>query len=409
MFAINRLRFLRWFKLDHKYHDIPVEEENDAPSTRIVKQDITLDSWTDQECYDFTSFKKDQLREIYDHFGLAELAAQTNGFIHVPTSASHYTFHPEQLFLFTMTKCRTGFGNKQLCDLIFGGHASRWSFGYPWMLEYLDERYERTISHQKLLDFVQEFPRFYNAMSSFVQKESVRHFTDGTTEERPGLNFLPFKIFGFIDCSIDRISKPFSGPDGDYIGAPRRGEYDAAQNAVYTAYKKCHAIKVETVMLPNGISTIYGPMSGRVHDVGGILQMSGLDDFLFQIQQGNEQIFSAFGDNVYNAQHLHCIRSYFKSLIPGMQITDAQKICNNRMKSIRQTIEFSYGDIETIFKICSNPTSYQLGKKLPYAQEQLRVCHLFANIYTCLNGNKASSHAKFDCPPPLLRDYLRLP
>ncbi len=85
--------------------------------------------------------------------------------------------------------------------------------------------------------------------------------------------------------------------------------------------------------------------------------MSGLDDYLFMIQQGNEQIFSAFADNEYNAQHLHCIPSDFKSLIPGMQITDAQKICNNRMKMIHQAIEFSYGDVENIFHIYANPAS----------------------------------------------------
>ena len=35
------------------------------------------------------------------------------------------------------------------------------------------------------------------------------------------------------------------------------------------------------------------------------------------------------------------------------------------------------------------------------------LSHL-ANIYTCLNGNKASSHMKFNCPPPPLDDYLQL-
>ena len=69
--------------------------------------------------------------------------------------------------------------------------------------------------------------------------------------------------------------------------------------------------------------------------------MSGLDNYLFVIQQGNAQIFSAFDNNVYNDQHLHHIQLYFKSLISGMQITDAQKICNNRMKTIRQMIELS--------------------------------------------------------------------
>ena len=38
------------------------------------------------------------------------------------------------------------------------------------------------------------------------------------------------------------------------------------------------------MLLPNGISTIFGPVSARIHDVGGVMLMSGLDDFLWDIQ-----------------------------------------------------------------------------------------------------------------------------
>jgi len=48
-----------------------------------------------------------------------------------------------------------------------------------------------------------------------------------------------------------------------------------------------------------------------------------------------------------------------------------------------------------------------LAQIVLYAQEQLHICHLWANIYICLNGNKASSYMKFTCPPPLLDDYLQ--
>jgi hypothetical protein len=65
-----------------------------------------------------------------------------------------------------MTKLKLGYGNTVLCKLLFGGHASRWSFGYPWILEYLDARYNRTISHEKLRDYVDQFPQFYQAINS---------------------------------------------------------------------------------------------------------------------------------------------------------------------------------------------------------------------------------------------------
>ena len=90
-----------------------------------------------------------------------------------------------------------------------------------------------------------------------------------------------------------------------------------AQRAFYTRHKMLHGIKIETVLLPNGISTLSGPYSARASDIGGVLRMSGLDDFLFQIQQGRPHIYSAFGDKVYGAQRLQCVRSYFKALGAG--------------------------------------------------------------------------------------------
>jgi hypothetical protein len=98
------------------------------------------------------------------------------------------------------------------------------------------------------------------------------------------------------------------GPDGDYVGTPSRALDDAAQRAVYTGYKKCHSLKVEMVLLANGISTLFGPTLARIHDVHGVLQMSGLDNFLVEYSRVSRRyavhletasitldIFSVFG------------------------------------------------------------------------------------------------------------------
>ncbi len=56
-------------------------------------------------------------------------------------------------------------------------------------------------------------------------------------------------------------------------------EYIDAQETVYSGWKKLHCIKVETVFLPNGISTVFGPVSARQND-HGTLALSGLDRFI---------------------------------------------------------------------------------------------------------------------------------
>ena len=395
----------RWLRLDHLYHDIPIEEEL-APRYRIEeRQHIRLDSWSNQECIDNTSFRKGQLLNIYHEFGLAELAAQSNGYIRIFNGHEYYNFHPEELFLFLMMRCKKGWSNKDMCNWCFGGSACRWSYGFPWILRYLDDRYEDIIGHKNLERYVHRFPEFFDKIQECIRKPTVRHYTDGTAERFCGLRFLPYNIFAFVDCKIYRCYRPFSGPAGDYIGAPRKARYMDAQRSLYTRYRKCCGVKVETVLLPNGISTVAGPYSARPNDVGGVSQMSGLDNFLLELQEDEEYTYSAFGDSTYGANHLQCIRSYFKAL-GGGAATPYEIFCNRRIKPCREAIEWSYAEVIGIFQLGQDAKNIQLGKRRPYAQQQVRVCHLLANIYNCLNGDKTTK--LFNCRPPSLSEYLRL-
>ena len=161
------------------------------------------------------------------------------------------------------------------------------------------------------------------------------------------------------------------------------------------------------MLLPNGISTIYGPCSARVNDIGLMRNLSGLDQFLYEIQQGQQTIYCVLGDGIYNCNALRCTRSYFKSFA-GLPLSADQIFINDHLKSGRQAIEHTYGAVENLFNICSHPRNYRFGTNRPYAQEQLRMCHLLSNIYTCLNGNAASSYRKFNVMPPTLHEYLHL-
>mmetsp|Transcript_20638 Transcript_20638/g.31474 ORF Transcript_20638/g.31474 Transcript_20638/m.31474 type:complete len:329 (-) Transcript_20638:785-1771(-) len=266
--------------------------------------------------------------------------------------------HPEELFLYFMTRMKTGNDHTQMCDDIFGGSEKRWSLAWRWILFYLDERYKNIIGHQGLLRFVDDFPRFYTAIQQKVQQSYVHDEDEhnNTHEETSGLAFLPFDIFGFIDCSIDRSIRPFSGPAGDYEGAGRKPEYPAAQRAFYTGFKKLHGIKVETVFLPNGISTIFGPVSARRSDIP-VLQMSNLNEFLVRIQIHNQHEYSALGDSAYHV-NLRCICSYFKRYAGQQPLTDHERRCNRAIKKARESIEYIYGLLSELFHITACPSEY---------------------------------------------------
>jgi hypothetical protein len=172
-------------------------------------------------------------------------------------------------------------------------------------------------------------------------------------------------------------------------------------------YKKLHGIKVETVFLPNGMTTLFGPVSARLADVEIVLAMSNLNEFLIHAQEGRQHLYQALSDGVYRG-NLRCIRSYFKSLANQPPLTDFQRRCNAAIKVCRQSIEWNYGKVSSDFQICSHPRHIMIGKKNPYAVEQLRVAHLLCNINICLKGDQASGQNMFDCAPPRLEEYLRL-
>ena len=113
-----------------------------------------------------------------------------------------------------------------------------------------------------------------------------------------------------------------------------------------------------------------------------------------------------FGDSIYRGM-LQMITSYYRAIPPNM-LTVAQVRCNKAFRSTRIPIERNYGATSCIFCCCDAAKSLQLGKRHPYALEQLGVCHLMINCYVCLNGDQAGSVNTFDYAPPPLEEYLTL-
>jgi hypothetical protein len=237
--------------------DIPFHEEA-APQQYTSSKNLRLADLNEiQALLKMMHFSQSQLRHLYAHFfDLTALALGVGMTISIFTGHTYYRIHLEEMFLFTLTKLASGMSNHMIVDTYFGGDYNRWTYGYPWVLLYLDERYKNTAGHQGLTRFVSDFPWFHKAIEEYVQRDHLHELVDGTMTIIPGINFMPWNVFAFIDDSIDHISTPFSGPHGDY-----EAEYTDAQQAFYTGYIKAHRIKVETVFLPNGVCTLFGPVS----------------------------------------------------------------------------------------------------------------------------------------------------
>eukprot|EP00984_Skeletonema_dohrnii_P029575 scaffold20320_cov112-Skeletonema_dohrnii-CCMP3373.AAC.6 len=110
------------------------------------------------------------------------------------------------------------------------------------------------------------------------------------------------------------------------------------------------------VFLPNGISTIFGPVSARRSDIP-VLQMSNLNEFLVGIQIHNQLEYSALGDSAYHV-NLRCICSYFKRYAGQQPLTHHERRCNKAIKKARESIEYSYGLLSELFHITACPSEY---------------------------------------------------
>lgn len=403
-----------WRSLDGHLYDIPLIEYLYAREFR-PRMHLRIGALRDDmTARKMTRFNIAQLWRLYDSFGLRQYCA-LYGETNVRIGTGHqrhgsdccYLYDPEELFLFALTKIATGLTDESIIDNWFGGDYARWGLGYRWFIFYLDERYKDIVGHQGLQRYVSEFWDYRQAINEYLKKDRWYEDHAGNRIWVPGLHETPFNVGMFIDDSVDPIMVPFSGPAGDYQGAPRRQQYFDAQESVYSGYKKIHSIKVETLYLPNGLSTIFGPVSGR-HGDRGVLNLSGLDRFLGQIQDQvpAHQRVMVFGDSIFRGV-LDNITSYYRAIPPDVLNQHEIKI-NAAFRAARMPIERNYGQTSCVFRICDSRRAHQLGKRHPYALEQLRVCHLLMNCYICCNGDQGGGVNTFACTPPRLEEYLEL-
>ena len=405
-----------WNLMDEYLFDIPLVEylyrREYRPRLHLRLGDLP----DDRTATKMTGFSIDQLRRLYGHFGLqhfvnahqeTDLLVGTNNFDPVNGAEKCYRIDPEELFLYSLTRLKTGMSQEMIVDHYFGGDYSRWSYGHRWMMLYLDRRYSSILGHGGILRYLPLFGEFRDAIEAYCQKDRLYVDHQGNQTLVPGLNELPFSICGFIDDTIDSILVPFSGPDGDYEGAPRRPQYIYAQESVYSGYKKVHGHKMETVFFPNGMSTCFGPVSARQND-RGTLNMSGLDRFLVLIQAHLPPHLRCMllGDSIFRG-NLQMITSYFHAILPDV-LTPSELKCNASLRAARMPIEKNYGLQSCVFRISDTRRGSSYGSQRPYAIEQLRVCHLLINCYICFNGDQASGANTFAYPPPSIDEYLRL-
>ena len=190
-------------------------------------------------------------------------------------------------------------------------------------------------------------------------------------------------LWGFIDGTIRRMAR-----------------HTFAQYILYTQYRRCHALKFQSVITPDGyIAHMFGPCIGRRHD-NRMMNESGLLHELMALMPlfGNGRVFALFGDLAY-AMNPWMLKG-FVNPAPG----SPQANFNTMMSSLRIAVEWGFHNLLAQFTFLDFRRSMQVYK-MPVGRYFV-VAAFLSNIRVCYYGSQTSEY--FGCAPLQLQQYLAL-
>ena len=168
--------------------------------------------------------------------------------------------------------------------------------------------------------------------------------------------------FGFIDGTVRPVCRP------------------TVNQRMYNGHKKIHALKFQSVVIPNGIiGNMYGPIEGKCHDCA-LLRLSNLLTKLEQYAISTNGIsLCLYGDPAYPIRmHLQCP---FRSIVFSPQ----QIAFNTSMSQVRTAVEWVFGDITKWWAFTDFKKNLKLN--LSSVGKMYLICALLTNAKTCLYGN----------------------
>ena len=215
----------------------------------------------------------------------------------------------------------------------------------------------------------------------FLSPAALQEYAQAITRKGSPLT----NCFGFIDGTVRPICRP--------------GE---KQRVVYSGHKRVHALKFQSVALPNGlIGNLYGPVEGRRHDAGMLKDSSLLDTLEAVAYSPRGEVMCLYGDPAYPLRP-NLIAPYRPGEVPVF--TPEMQAFNQAMSSVRVSVEWLFGDVVNYFKFMDFKKNLKL--QLSAVGKQYIISALFRNILTCLYGNATSMF--FELDPPTLHEYLAL-
>ncbi|XP_013383168.1 uncharacterized protein LOC106153684 [Lingula anatina] len=215
----------------------------------------------------------------------------------------------------------------------------------------------------------------HNLDQPWMDMDHLMQYSEAIVSQGAPLN----KCIGFVDGTVRPISRP-----------------TFLQRTCYNGHKRTHAIKFQSVVIPNGIiCSLYGPMEGKRHDCA-LLKESGLLQQLQQLPQDVDGRFCIYGDPAYP------IRPQLQCPFRGANITPEQHAFNSEMSRVRESVEWAFGKIVQTFAFLDFKKNLKLY--LQPVGKLYAVGAILTNCHTCCYGGVITEF--FNVHPPTLEEYL---
>ena len=129
--------------------------------------------------------------------------------------------------------------------------------------------------------------------------------------------------WGFVDGTVRAISRP-----------------GIHQRVLYNGHKRYHGLKFQSVVAPNDlIANLYGPVEGKRHGSGMLMDSSLLNQLQQHSFGQNQRPLCIYGDPAYP------LRVHLQAGFKGARLSQQQIDWNTRMSEVRVSVEWIFGEI----------------------------------------------------------------
>ena len=161
-------------------------------------------------------------------------------------------------------------------------------------------------------------------------------------------------IWGFIGGTIRKTCRPIYH-----------------QCLVYTRFKKCHGLKFQSVLIPDGfIACLYGPVPAKTHDAR-LLHESQLLEQLQTVmpEDGNNPIYALYGDLAY-AQSAYVLGGFH-----NVDMDSDEAAYNRLLSSVHITVEWGFAELVEHWKFLDFRLAMEIFQ-CPVAQYYINAAFL---------------------------------